>query len=382
MDNPSRTYRQPLVSAVRLALRHPRETVVLLLIISVVVFGAYGAWRATRHSAPPIGNAGEPATLFLCAWNAENFYDDRDDANIRDDMEDWFGSDSAAFRAKVDHLAEGLLMMNGGVGPDIACLCEVENERCLEALKDAFNAKLEAAGHGNRKWTHIVFKGDASGRYFAPSILTRMDVVADRTRKLGTRFNGRILEGHLHHNGHELIVIAAHWTSRVTDDADDGRRRLSYANDCYGRVKAILKENPDADVIVCGDLNDEFKDVSLRDGLRAVDNADMVRASRGDPRLLALFAGWNDDPPGTIRHGRTWHVFDHICLSRGLLDDRGWSCDVATARVFAPASLRRKFRDGAFEPFKFGNKSWNGERGYSDHFAVTAQLSVGPADRR
>src|SRR5206468_4288317 len=155
-------------------------------------------------------------------WNVENFYDDRDDPDNRDDLENWFGGDPTAFRHKVDRLSEALLKMNGGAGPDIACLVEVESERCMEALKDALNAKLDAAGLGDKKYVHVLFKQDNTGRRFAPGMLTRLPVVGDRTRKLGARNNGRILEGHITANGHELIVIAAHWTSRVTDGEGSG----------------------------------------------------------------------------------------------------------------------------------------------------------------
>jgi endonuclease/exonuclease/phosphatase family metal-dependent hydrolase len=372
-----RPSRQARDAALKFALRNPKQTLLALAIIGVVVLGIYlfVHWQS-KQSPPPIVGTGEPGTVMLCAWNVENFYDDKDDANIRDDMEDWFGSDSAAFRLKVDRLAEGLLKMNNGIGPDIACLCEVESERCFESLRDALNAKLEAAGLGDRKYNHILFKGDNTGRHFAPGILTRIGVTADRTRKLGSRFNGRIVEGHLHTNGHELIVITAHWTSRVSDEKDDGRRRLSYANDCYGRVKAILHENPDADIIVCGDLNDQFENASIRDGLRATGDRQTVIDSSNEPRLLAAFASWKGEPPGTIRHERQWFVFDHICMTRGLLDDRGWSAEPKHASVFAPDAFRRKFRDGGYEPFRFGNRHAKGERGYADHFPVIIQLSV------
>src|SRR5262249_41993899 len=150
------------------------------------------------------------------------------------------------------------------------------------------------------------------------------------------------LEGHLYHNGYELIVIAAHWTSRVSDGSDDGHRRMSYANDCYGRVKAILKEEPIADIVVCGDFNDEFVDASLQKGLRVSKNPDDVRNSADDPLLLSLFAGWTGEPPGTITHERKWFIFDHICISRGLLDDQGWSCDPKSAQIFAPKEFRAR----------------------------------------
>lgn len=375
-----RSNRQLQDAATRLARRHPREALLLLLALGVVIVGfvIWSKWFKPKEGPPPVTGDGKPATVVLCSWNAENFFDDRDDANIKDDIEDWLGSDPAAFRTKVDHLAEGLLKMNNGVGPDVACLCEVESERCMEALRDAVNAKLEAAGLADRKYTHILFKGDNTGRHFAPAILTRIDVTADRTRKLGTRVNGRILEGHLHHNGYELIVIAAHWTSRVTDGPDDGRRRMSYANDCYGRVKAILKEEPNADVVVCGDFNDGFADSSMQTGLRATENVDAVRNSLDEPRLLDLFSDWAGKPRGTIHHDGDWLIFDHICISRGLLDEQGWSCDLKSAQIVAPEEFRT--RNGY--PLKFGSKNWKRERGYSDHFPVTTQLSVTEAIRR
>jgi endonuclease/exonuclease/phosphatase family metal-dependent hydrolase len=371
-----RLNRQLQDQAVRFAQRNPKIVLAVLGVAAVLALGYFVWTRLPKHQTPPpLAGNGQPGTVFFCAWNVENFYDDQDDPKIHDEMEDWFGTDSGAFRDKVDHLAKGLLLMNEGAGPDIACLCEVESERCMTAVQEAVNAKLEAAGFGDRKYTAVLFKGDNTGRHFAPGILTRMEVTADRTRKLGKRANGRIIEGHLQRNGHELIVITAHWTSRVTDKEGDGDRRADYAEDCYGRVKAILHENPDADIIVCGDFNDEFSDRSIQVELHASAKAEDVRNSPTEPKLLDLLAGWSGDPPGSIYGRSKWSVFDHICVTRGLLDEQGWSCDPKNARVFAPGEFREK-RGRHFEPFRFGNKKHDGPRGFSDHFPVTVSLSV------
>jgi endonuclease/exonuclease/phosphatase family metal-dependent hydrolase len=372
-----RPNRQMQDAALRLARRYPKQAIILLLIVGVIALG-YFVWThlPARKAPPPVAGRGEPATFLFCSWNVENLFDDEHDPAARDADEKWFADDPAAFRAKVDHLAEGLLKMNGGVGPDIACLVEVESDRAATALKDAVNAKLQAAGRGDRSYQSVLFKVDHTGRRIAPAILTRVGVTADRTRKLGKAKNGRILEGHLHYNGHELIVIVAHWTSRLTDKEGDGGRRVDYAEDCYGRVNAILHQDPDADVIVCGDFNDEFTDRSIQGELHASASADEVRNSLDQPRLLDLFANWSGDPPGTIRGKGKWSVFDHVCVTRGLLDDRGWSCDPSTAKVFAPP----EFRHGkAGEPFRFGSPNFTGPRGYSDHFPVTTQLKVAGA---
>ena len=303
-----REFDRALRVIVPLIRKYPRRAIIIGLVVMVVL----GVVYVVRHwpSEPAASGSAPPGTLLFCAWNVENFYDDRDDANIRDDSDDWFGNDPAAFGEKVDRLANGLLLMNGGAGPDIACLVEVENEQCMEALRDAVNAKLDAAGRGDKKYTQILFKQDNTGRHFAPGILTRLPVVADRTRKLGGRSNGRILEGHIQANGHDLAVIVAHWTSRVTDDAADGKRRMSYANDCYGRVKAILSENPDADVVVCGDFNDTFADDSLKN------RACGPRTTRRREDLRATRPGCSPcSPAGRRRRGSIygkgrWSVFD------------------------------------------------------------------------
>ncbi|WP_157368616.1 endonuclease/exonuclease/phosphatase family protein [Zavarzinella formosa] len=350
----------------------PKGVVIALIVIVgigylVVRFGG----QFKPHSGP--GTKGPPGSILFCSWNAENFFDDTDNSNIRDEMEDWYGQNPDMFQLKVDHLATGLLMMNDGAGPEIIALMEVESKRCFEALRDALNTKLDAAGLGDKKYQNILFTGDNTGRHFAPGILTRLPVIADRTKKLGKHGNGRIVEGHIEVNGYDLTVIAAHWTSRVTDKDGDGDRRISYAHDCYGRVKAILMENPDADVILCGDFNDEFQDKSMQEGLNASADAEAVKGSADPPKMLALLANWSGDPKGSIYGKSHWSIFDHLCVTRGLLDDKGWSADPTSATIFAP----KEFRTGrAGTPFRFGEPKATGPRGYSDHFPVTVRLNV------
>lgn len=359
-----------IADAVRLVMRLPKG-----LLIALVVLAGAGVliyWYANRPKPSPAAPAGPPGSYLFCSWNVENFYDDADNPNFRDDKEDYFATNPDMFAVKVDHLAAGLLTMNGGAGPDIVALVEVESLRCFEALRDSLNAKLTDAGMADKKYEHILFIGDNTGRRSAPGIITRLPVTADRTRKLGKRGNGRILEGHVTVNGHDLAVIAAHWTSRATDEDGDGGRRSSYAQDCYGRVRAILTDNPDADVLVCGDFNDEFKDVSIQEGLNAAADAEVVKSST-EPKVLDVFGNWAGDPAGSYFYERKWAILDHICLTRGLLDANGWTSDPATAAIHAPKEFRVP-KTGA--PLKFGDVKAPSPRGFSDHFPVTIRLSV------
>src|SRR5436190_692069 len=84
----------------------------------------------------------------------------------------------------------------------------------------------------------------------APAIITRLPVLKERTQLLGKR--QRILEGHIVVNDQELVVLATHWTSRLSDAK--GQARAHYADVIYGRFLGMFKRNPKVDLLICGDF--------------------------------------------------------------------------------------------------------------------------------
>src|SRR5437667_149444 len=136
----------------------------------------------------------------------------------------------------------------------------------------------------------------------------------------------RILEGHVGVNGHDLVVIASHWTSRNSDG--HGEHRDKYGDQIHGVLRAMFTSNPSVDFLVSGDFNDPPEAPSVTEHLRATGNIQAVLNSHDLPLLLDLFA--DKDPSagfGTHHFGRDWLIFDQIVISPGLLDSQGWSCD-------------------------------------------------------
>lgn len=363
----------PIEAILQLLQKVPPQYLALLLVL--VLLGGAIVWvgSGSRPEQPPLP-PGEPGTYSFCTWNVGNFFDDEDNPKENDNEENFFGTHPEMFNVKVDRLSDALLKMNGYLGPDIVALQEVESERAMQALMNRLNEKLEKVGKPDAKYTNILFVEDRTGRGFAPAILTRLPVVRDRTRHLGHGAMRRILEGHIQVNGHQLVVIAAHWTSRVTDKDAEGTKRQIYADACHGRFREMFTTNPDVDVIVCGDFNDTIDDPSVRDRLFAGRDEQAVIQSLDVPRLFDLSGRFDGttDPKGTIAYKHHWSVFDHICISRGLFDARGWTCDPSKTAIFAPEEMRTK--NG--EPFAFGGPNAKGVRGYSDHFPVVTQLRV------
>jgi endonuclease/exonuclease/phosphatase family metal-dependent hydrolase len=340
--------------------------VAFLALLAVVLLRLWSDRRQGQPvDGPPEARAG--GDFLFCSWNLENFFDDQDDHRTGADREydAWFANDPSALREKLDHLSAALLKLNDGKGPDIFAGVEVESARAAELLCDALNKRLnDPALH----YTHILMKEVSGGRHIAPMILTRLPVDANRTQLLGRR--QRILEGHITANGHDLVVIASHWTSRLTDK--EGNKRDDYADHIYGRCRAMVKSNPEVDLVVCGDFNDPPDAESVTKHLHATGDIESVRRGGDPPLLLDLLADKDPNRYGTHFYHK-WFIFDHIVVAPGMLDERGWSCDPDSVQTIN--SLANP-RDRQHRPWRFGNEHEKAERGYSDHFPVTVRLHV------
>jgi endonuclease/exonuclease/phosphatase family metal-dependent hydrolase len=306
--------------------------------------------------------------FLFCFWNVENLFDDQDDSRTQAgdrEYDGWFAHDPAALRLKLDHLSRALIDLNDGRGPDILAVAEVEGARAADLLRQALNARLDDPA---LQYQNLLVKELSAGRHIAPAIITRLPVLADRTRLHGRR--QRILEGHIEVDGHDLVVVASHWTSRVSDKS--GRSRAKYGDQIYGLFRAMYRNNPAVDFLVCGDFNDPPNAPSVTEHLRAQPVPTGGPPPEG-PHLFNLFADKDPRRYGTHYYGGHWYIFDQIVVSAGLLDEEGWSCDpdsVATVNTLVRPNDRQR------RPWRFGNERDKSSRGYSDHFPVTVRLRV------
>jgi endonuclease/exonuclease/phosphatase family metal-dependent hydrolase len=339
-----------------------------LVILSLPLLCAALGLMVSVPAAPQQGARPGGQEYLFCFWNVENLFDDRkeDHPHATDrEFDNWFAVDAEARRLKYDNLSSALLKLNHGKGPDILALAEVESERAAELLRDSLNARLR----GNAlPYKSVLYRDPHGGRHIANAILTRLPVAGERTKLHGHR--QRILEGHVRVEGHDLVVLATHWTSRVSDTEGEARDR--YADACYGVFKAMYRSNPKVDFLVCGDFNDPPDDDSVRKHLRAVGPGEFRRTGP-DPLLLDLFADKVGGRAGTHFYHGKWNCFDQICVSPGLLDDEGWSCDRDSARIVNDLTA-----DDRGHPHRFGNENDRSTRGWSDHFPVTVSLRVAP----
>jgi endonuclease/exonuclease/phosphatase family metal-dependent hydrolase len=344
----------------------------LLLPVGVVVLALLSPTK--QQAAPP-----DPQGYLFCFWNVEDLFDDKVNSyHTSPDREcdAWFARDDKARKQKYDNLANVLAGLNGGKGPDILAVAEVESLRAAELLAEAINVRLK---NPELRYKTVLFKDPQGGRNIATAVITRLPVVEHKTQLLGRRL--RILETHLKVGGNELVILATHWTSRVSDDKGDGRAR--YADLIYANVSRMAQFNPRADVLICGDFNDNPDDASVRDHLHAVSDVTKVKPVATDPLLFNLFGKrWQEIQAQGKREGGTHvyrgkpYIFDQIVISPGLLDREGWTCLIDTAEV---VTTGEKLVDRRKAPLRFGGEREKialEDRGCSDHLPVTVRLRV------
>ncbi len=342
--------------------------VILLIVVYLVTSGFFHRDENPSPGAPEDG-------YLLCFWNVENFFDDRDDKLSKEDekYDNLFANDPELLREKLGNLSKVLLAMNGGRGPDILAIAECESERAAELLQQRLNDDLP---EGVEKYREPFFVEQKAGRHIAPAILTRLK--GSRKKQLGERHH-RILEVHIEAEGKDLVLIAAHWKSRVKSPGShtsDEEGRAKYADVIYGRFKEMYLSNPNVDVLICGDFNDDPDDKSVIDHLHAIGDRDALTAGGGDPMLFNLTAGLDREKYGTHWHSPRWHLFDQIVVSPGLLDAQGWTCDPATFRTEREHMSNHRGRPWRFEDDESGHHAGKGSHGFSDHFPVSVRLKV------
>lgn len=358
-----------------------REARLALLALALI---ALGVWliagrpgceappRPTSSDEPPVNTAPVPAgpgEYLLCFWNVENLFDDRDDRRTqRGDQEydQWYSRDAAALNEKLKHLTDVLVPLNGGRGPDILCVAEIESLRAGQLLQQAFNRRVPDP---KLRYTSILYDSPGGGRHIGTAILTRLPVEG-KPMLLGSRL--RILEGRVIVEGHPLVVVASHWSSRVSDHT--GATRAKYADVIYGRFRRIYTANPKVDFLVCGDFNDNPDDPSVTEHLHAVGDAEAVLAGGGLPLLFNPMDRLWQTGQASLFNGPWGYLFDQVCVSRGMLDDEGWSLVPDSAQVVKQMAQRNG------RPNRFGGEKNDrrplSARGASDHFPVTVTLRV------
>ena len=347
----------------------------------------------------------------LVAYNVENLHDLDGVAVYEDYQPDAWGSEH--LRVKLANIVAVLARVNKGAGPDIVAFNEIELDQTpgstvkdgdyagwLASVADTTAAALlardplppELAGLPAEAWLlkacadagltgyHVAVTDerpskheDGRGAAVRNVLFSRFPPTAVRTHPLASARG--ILEAGLDVDGHPLTVLVNHWKSGAGDAATEQARRDN-AKVLRARLDEILKDDPNADVIIAGDLNSHYNQKQRYRQMRTTGINDVLGsqgnelALRGKDRdLYNLWFELPSDQRGSDTYQGEWGTLMHLIVSRGLYDQNGV-----------------QYEDGSFAVMKFAGLNANGlglpnrwsrgkaPGGFSDHFPVFARF--------
>ncbi|MFW5802027.1 MAG: endonuclease/exonuclease/phosphatase family protein [Spirochaeta sp.] len=341
--------------------------------------------------------------ITIMTYNLHNLFDDNADGSEYPEYNPETGNwDSAAYHARLEDFGRVIRGVRGtyGQGPDVVVLAEVENQRVVEDLRDKVL--------GERRYPSALATA-VPGSAIQIGLLSRLPVLDVRLhavypfddRRIRPVLEVKLLAGDTGEaDGHELHLFACHWPSKLDGEAETEQFRLMSAAVISRRVEEIVADNPDASVLIAGDLNqtlpenmdqcrripplDEEETVPLRslapacilsegpqeyiagctDALRPLFVTAQADKAITDP--LIFYSPWYmSELSGSYVYREEWERIDHFLLGPGLMGEG-----------FLPTAFWVEQRDWMLTPQGYPRGYRPSQRsGLSDHLPIVLELS-------
>ncbi len=303
-------------------------------------------------------------------WNVENLYDTLNDKWKNDEdftpegINRW---NSERYWTKIDHLATVISKIATDITPDglaILGLCEIENKSVLQDLVKSPHLKKR-----NYQFVHIEgpdIRGVDPSFIYNPlyfqlkkAVAYRVRLVTDSTHK--TR-DILVVSGLL--SGEPATILVNHWPSRRGGEMLSRANRNAAAKIARHIADSVTKADPEAKVLIMGDLNDDPVNESVKKYIGTYADFQLPKEDKYfNPMEKPYKKGI-----GTLAWQDSWNLFDQILLNKNWISGNYSTWQYYKVRIFNKDFLKADHGNFKGYPFRtYSGGSYTG--GYSDHFA-------------
>lgn len=340
----------------------------------IIVFFLVVLISCTRCSNFP--EEPSPETLTVMSFNAENLFDSVKQGNEYPEYNPENGRWND--RNYTDKLLQVGRTIRDSVpeekGPHIIAFQEIENKNVLNELTKGL---LRESGY------KYVIASDNRDSAVNTGFISRFPCAYTKyhTPYIAPYGSMRtIIEAAFDIGGQQLIIFNNHWKSKIGEESE--LQRKASAHTLITRIKAIMKENPEAEILILGDFN-ENADEYLRDGkseTKAIMTEDSGEADSFLPLVVTgncrndngnrFFSPWLRDgntEEGSYFYKNRWETIDNFFLGSKLTDEKGF--------VFSKfRTVRTGWNtDRDEKPLSFNRKT---AEGCSDHLPILLELDI------
>lgn len=319
---------------------------------------------------------------YLAWWNVENLFSVKNDPDRSDKLERALGKEltgwnSTVLSKKLSQLAKVVLQMNGGAGPDILGVCEVENAKVLGKLLEKLipsgrTYKVVHADTKDRRGIDVAFIYDsAKYKINASEVFSHFVLRRNATRDiLQVGFTTKP-------GNNKLVLMGNHWPSRRGGELESEPYRIMAAETlAYFHQRTMEIDGKLQAVVAMGDFNDEPFNRSLVEYALSERIERRVKSARSrSPYFFNLTWELMGKGAGTHYFDGEPGMLDQILVNRPLLrSDSPFTVDKSTLSIV-------KFPDmvsNSGAPRRFGRPSSSAsfdESGFSDHFPLVVELN-------
>lgn len=296
-------------------------------------------------------------------YNIENLFDTIDDPNKNDAQflpQGDYSWGTLKYTNKLEKIAYAISQMPKNLA--ILGVSEVENINVLEDL-------VKEPTISNRDLKPILVEGPDRrgvdvGLLYNPKLFTPTNVTSTRiTTELENFFTRDQLCVSGIIDGEEIHVIVNHWPSRSGGEKRSIPRRAEAARTTKLICDSLFALNPNAKIVVMGDLNDDPIDPSVAKVLGA--KAKIEQTNPGE--LFNATYAFYKKGIGTLAYQDQWNLFDQIIISHAWLNKDRETLSYWKTEIFNKDFLKQQ--EGKYKGYPLRTHAsgvWT--NGYSDHF--------------
>lgn len=163
--------------------------------------------------------------------------------------------------------------------------------------------------------------------------------------------------------GEPIHIIVCHWPSRRNGEKKSRPLRMEAAKLSKHIIDSLHKADPNAKIVLMGDLNDDPFNIPIKKELNAKKNPEDVKPQGLFNPMWRLL----DKGIGSLGYRGEWNLFDQIILSYAWLGDNRSTLKFWKSEVFNKDFLIQQ--EGTYKGYPWRTFSGNlFIEGYSDHF--------------
>lgn len=346
---------------------NPLFPTILTLLLGFAAFAQNAEFDGFPADYTPSPNGKDGIRIMF--YNLENLFDPENDSLKNDEA---FTPDGdhhwtmPRYREKLNKTYKVMAAVGGWEPPALVGFCEAENRKVVYELVSTtplarynYQVMHEESGDARGIDVALVYRPDK----FKPFAHQALRLSFNGETTSSTR--DILLVGGTVYGGDTLFVLVNHWPSKFGGAKETEPRRRVAALKCRTVCDSLMRQYPNAGIVLMGDFNDEPHEPSLTEGLQALPYADTASYAG----LYNLMLRFTDG--GTHKFQKTWSIIDQFIVNGRLLDGgKRLHVRPADARIFGADFLLEP--DEAHLGTK-PNRTYVGMKyqgGFSDHLPI------------